>query len=460
MTIFDAASFGGSAAHQPNSQVFYGTYSLETGQWTNSSAPFFASATIVGDASSTGSRLTLHGEVEFGRGEVTATDLTPVAATPSAMLFSSQQLTALYPSLGYVAVSAAPLAAAPSFGSQPSFDPNAFNGGEAVCYAPGTLLETARGPVAVEALRPDDLLRCVAPRPCLRPVVWLGQQRQHPLNAGQWPVRIRAGAFASGLPRRDLVVSPGHSLAADGRLVRATLLVNGASILREYRPVITWHHVELDAHAVVLAEGLPAESYLDTGNRALFGLAGVAAPDATCTERFAAAACLPVLEAGPALAAIQARLLARAEACFGLQMMADPAPRLLLANGSSLGPDANGGFTLPAGAWLQGPVRLASRSCVPAELLPGQPDPRRLGLCLAALELDDGVSRRIVAATDAVWDQAGGMHRVEHGDDQAWRWTDGEAHLPAQLFSQASPARRLRLTPRYAHALPRYRTVA
>ena len=33
-------------------------------------------------------------------------------------------------------------------------------------------------------------------------------------------------------------------------------------------------HVELDAHDVVLAEGLPAESYLDTGDRAAFTNAG------------------------------------------------------------------------------------------------------------------------------------------------------------------------------------------
>lgn len=34
--------------------------------------------------------------------------------------------------------------------------------------------------------------------------------------------------------------------------------------------VVTYIHVELPAHDVVLAEGLPAESYLDTGNRAGF----------------------------------------------------------------------------------------------------------------------------------------------------------------------------------------------
>jgi hypothetical protein len=37
---------------------------------------------------------------------------------------------------------------------------------------------------------------------------------------------------------------------------------------------LTYHHVELAAHDVILAEGLPCESYLDTGNRAAFAEGG------------------------------------------------------------------------------------------------------------------------------------------------------------------------------------------
>jgi hypothetical protein len=38
--------------------------------------------------------------------------------------------------------------------------------------------------------------------------------------------------------------------------------------------VADYVHVELDRHDILLAEGLPAESYLDTGNRAAFGTQG------------------------------------------------------------------------------------------------------------------------------------------------------------------------------------------
>ena len=46
--------------------------------------------------------------------------------------------------------------------------------------------------------------------------------------------------------------------------------VNGATIAQERVDAIGYWHLELPHHAVILAEGLAAESYLDTGNRAVF----------------------------------------------------------------------------------------------------------------------------------------------------------------------------------------------
>jgi len=44
-------------------------------------------------------------------------------------------------------------------------------------------------------------------------------------------------------------------------------LVNGSTIRPERRwTAVDYYHVELDQHAILLAEGLPAESYIDTGN--------------------------------------------------------------------------------------------------------------------------------------------------------------------------------------------------
>ena len=83
-------------------------------------------------------------------------------------------------------------------------------------------------------------------------------------------MRIAASAFGGGLPHRDLWLSPDHAVLVDGALVPARCLVNGASIAAEPRADIRYFHVELAAHGVLVAEGLPAESYLDTGNRAAF----------------------------------------------------------------------------------------------------------------------------------------------------------------------------------------------
>ncbi len=44
-------------------------------------------------------------------------------------------------------------------------------------------------------------------------------------------------------------------------------LINGTTIRQVAADAVTYYHVELPRHDVILAEGLPAESYLDTGNR-------------------------------------------------------------------------------------------------------------------------------------------------------------------------------------------------
>jgi hypothetical protein len=73
-----------------------------------------------------------------------------------------------------------------------------------------------------------------------------------------------------GRPGRDLYLSPDHAVFTDGVLIPVRYLVNGATIVRQEFSHVTYWHVELPVHGVVLAEGLAAESYLDTGNRAAF----------------------------------------------------------------------------------------------------------------------------------------------------------------------------------------------
>ncbi|MBR0655289.1 Hint domain-containing protein [Plastoroseomonas arctica] len=149
-----------------------------------------------------------------------------------------------------------------------------------LCYAAGTRIATPRGEVPIEALRVGELVLC-ADRG-VQPILWIGrieaQLAGHPHPERAWPVLIRAGALGAGLPRRDLRVSPDHGIYLEGALVPAKLLVNGASIIQErWWAAITYLHLELPEHAILLAEGLPAESWLDDGRRDAFDNAGLAA---------------------------------------------------------------------------------------------------------------------------------------------------------------------------------------
>ncbi|APX88058.1 hypothetical protein BV511_07675 [Methylorubrum extorquens] len=148
-----------------------------------------------------------------------------------------------------------------------------------MCFSTGTLIRTARGEVAVEDLIVGDL--AVTASGTLRPITWIGNRaldaKGEALPHNEQPIRVRAGAFGPGLPARDLRLSHGHPVlvGADangegGVLVPVMCLINGTTIAREPVASITYWHVELDAHDILLAEGLPAESYLDGGDRAFF----------------------------------------------------------------------------------------------------------------------------------------------------------------------------------------------
>jgi hypothetical protein len=201
------------------------------------------------------------------------------------------------------------------------------------CFATGTRIATSRGSVAVEALRVGDLVLTATGR--LAPVRWLGHRRtnlrQHLHPYDVMPVRVRAGAFGNGVPSRDLVLSPDHAVLMDGCLVPIRHLVNGQSIAQEQREAITYWHVELDRHDVILAESLPCEAYLDTGNRSAFENAeGPVAlhpdfsPQDVARRAWHERGCAPILvdPAKPVLRAIHIRLLAAANRDRRLRMLA------------------------------------------------------------------------------------------------------------------------------------------
>jgi collagen type I/II/III/V/XI/XXIV/XXVII alpha len=125
-----------------------------------------------------------------------------------------------------------------------------------------------------------------------------------------------AGAMGAGLPERDLRLSPDHAVYIDGALFEAKALVNAITIVQETdTKFVTYHHIELEWHDIMLAEGLATESYLDTGNRNMFEMNGGAVqlyPDWRTPNT--APTCVPIYREGAKLEEVKARLLALAEA--------------------------------------------------------------------------------------------------------------------------------------------------
>ncbi len=184
----------------------------------------------------------------------------------------------------------------------------------APCYARGTMILTDLGDKAVEALAIGDRVMTCSGE--LRPIRWIGRRRldlrNHPRPQEVWPVRVAKGAFGDGLPRRDLWLSPGHNVVSEGVLTPISALINGISIAQIPGDRVEYWHVELDAHDIIFAEGLPAESYLDCGNRHGFANSdGFVEAHPDFATKHWAQTCLPLVNQGPLVARAKVGLLAR-----------------------------------------------------------------------------------------------------------------------------------------------------
>lgn len=187
-----------------------------------------------------------------------------------------------------------------------------------ICFMAGTVIAVPGGVRAVEDLAiGDEVLTSEGAR---RPIRWIGRQTIIPLLANplrDMPVAIAAGALGEGLPCRDLRVSPAHALMIDGLLVEAGALVNGTTVRRMtgLSEAFTYYHVELTDHSLILAEGMPAETFIDNVSRRRFD--NGAEYEALYGVQLAAMAELPaprVKSARQLPRAIQLRLMERAAA--------------------------------------------------------------------------------------------------------------------------------------------------
>jgi hypothetical protein len=294
------------------------------------------------------------------------------------------------------------------------------------CFLSGTRIATVGGDVPVEELRLGD--RVVSAFGGTVMVTWLGHRRldcrRHPRPHDVWPVHIAPGAFAPNRPRRDLWLSPDHSVFVDGVLIPVRYLLNDATIRQEPAAEVTYWHVEAPMHDVLFAEGLPAESYLDTGNRGAFANAGTAVmlhPD-FALRVWQAESCARLVCEGAELTAVRAALLARAQA-LGHVITEDADLRLDL-DGRVIRPRSTGHvhrFRLPK-AGARG--RLRSLSAVPALVFADAMDHRRLGVAVSRIALDGQAIMLADARLGAGWDAA-----ESNAAGDCWRWTNGDAAI-------------------------------
>ena len=252
----------------------------------------------------------------------------------------------------------------------------------------------------VEALLLGDLV--VTASGAHRPIRWLGHRtldcRAHPRPQEAHPIRIARHAFGENKPARDLYVSPGHAICInviEDVLVPASSLVNGTTIVRLDVDEVTYWHVELECHDIILAENLPAESYLDMGNRTFFMESTVTALDAlpdapiNAAERSQADYCRPFHTGGPLVDAIKQQIRTRSRS-IGWTLDDSPLGDLhLVVDGVRVEPTARAlvaRFIVPVGAE---DVWLVSDTSRPIDIT-GAPDSRDLGACIARLSIDDG----------------------------------------------------------------------
>jgi len=69
-------------------------------------------------------------------------------------------------------------------------------------------------------------------------------------------------AKRAGRPHTDLFLSPDHAVYVNEVLIPIRHLTNGSTIAQVSVSQATYHHIELPQHDVLLAQGLPAESFL------------------------------------------------------------------------------------------------------------------------------------------------------------------------------------------------------
>ena len=297
------------------------------------------------------------------------------------------------------------------------------------CFVAGTHILTERGEVQVENLRVGDKALTLGGQS--QPIIWIGVGQvlaTRGRRSAATPVIVRKDALAANVPNRDLHVTKGHALYLEGALIPVECLINNQSIAWDDRArEVTIYHVELATHDVLLANGAPAESYRDDGNRWLFQNANTGwkfAPKEPCAR---------ILTSGPAVDAIWRQLRDRAGSRPRVLLTSDPDLHLLVDGVRIDALDRSEERYVFRLASRPRNVRIRSRSAAPVDL--GiRWDPRVLGVAIRQILSAQARRQRRFDASSAALAQ--GYHEYEPVNKV--RWTNGDAVVPTEVFAGMS----------------------
>jgi autotransporter passenger strand-loop-strand repeat protein len=187
----------------------------------------------------------------------------------------------------------------------------------APCFAAGTRILTPFGEIPVENLAVGEMV--ITREGDDVPIKWIGRRKidlaRHPHPEKARPICFDKGCFGANGPYAALTLSPDHGLYIGGNLIPAKALENGLNICQLDVASVTYYHIELPDHAIIFANGVAVESYLETGNRGAFENGGGAVtlhPDfADFQAMREAKSCAPFTEDGITVGNVRAKILSR-----------------------------------------------------------------------------------------------------------------------------------------------------
>ncbi|MCP9320087.1 Hint domain-containing protein [Acetobacter persici] len=320
-----------------------------------------------------------------------------------------------------------------------------LNAVDVVCFLAGSMIRTLDGDVAVENIQIGDEVVTFdwkTGAENVRPVVWAGTARAtvHADLQGDeagYPIRILKDAIADGVPYQDLLVTSEHCMFFDGKFVPVRMLVNGSSIFYDTSIVAyDYYHIETAEHAVISANGMLTESYLDTGNRRSFRQEGKVASIGGRAKTWAADAgaelCVDRAFVEPLFRKLEARKSSVAEGLRHadvVELTNDADLHLVTETGAVVRPVRHEGqrysFMLPANV---SSVRIVSRASRPADVIgPFVDDRRQMGVAVGDITFVTAARQENIVVHLAET-KPEGWHADASQAEAAW--TAGNAVLP------------------------------